>query len=120
MNATGLKTAQSGFGGNIMRALLAAVVLAAMVSVLIVGATGNLPIGSPVAAPAPAVVDAGLIALRAAERADEQAALDKAVLQSGAAVGHPKWISPDRGEPTGAASGATSGSYHSSKQIPNR
>ena len=84
MNATGLKTAQT-FSGDFLRALLAAVILAAMVAVLIVGATGTVRFGAPVAAPAPATVNDALIGVRAGERESyaqdqEQALLNQALI----------------------------------------
>jgi hypothetical protein len=134
MNATGLKTAQPAFSGNIVRALLAAVVLAAMVSVLIIGATGSVRIGSPVAAPAPLGVSDAMIQFRADERAAavslQRALANQALVElhaaqraaaAGATTGTSKWIAPDRGEPPygtrPGGSGATSGS---SKQLPTR
>jgi hypothetical protein len=135
MNATGLKTAQPAFSGNILRALLATVVLAAIVTVLIVGATGSVRIGSPVAAPAPQTLSDGFVQFRADERAAQEsmqrALANQALVElhaaqraaAAASTGHPKWIAPDRGErpygsrPVGSGNGAT---YGNSKQMPTR
>ena len=74
MDAIGLKSSQPTYHGNLLRGLLGAVVLAAVVTVLIVATAGRVGLANPVAAPAPNALgfdaqERAMIEFRASERA---------------------------------------------------
>jgi hypothetical protein len=68
MHATGLSTTQPAYNRDLLRILLAAVVLAFIVTVLIVTTAGRPGVASPTAAPAPNAITPSRVQFFADER----------------------------------------------------